>query len=293
MSRIDDGLAAGEALLREALPSLRAWVEYFDSAPIPVLDRSAQLLEELRPAEDSVDAHLLGETFANDPLMVLKVLIRVAQLRRGREGSDAETLTAALVMLGITPFFRDFGPQRSVEAVLGSVPSALDGFVRVLNRAHRAARFALAFAVQRLDHDAAVIHDAALLHDFAELLMWIQAPTLMQEVDSRLKADRSLRSAAAQRSVLNVELTDLQHALMVRWRLPRLLIDISDDHRESSSAQARNVILAIRLARHTSEGWENPAVGDDVKDIASLLNLAIEPTQALLHDVDQRDVSQT
>lgn len=283
---VDSSIAHGDRL-QQALPSLSAWVEHFDSASIPVLSRSAIALEELRPAEDSVDAHLLGETFANDPLMVLKVLIRVAQLRRGREGSDAETLTAALVMLGITPFFRDFGPQRVAEAELQEVPGALDGFYAVLNRAHRAARFALAFAAQRLDHDAAVIHDAALLHDFAELLMWLRAPTLMDEVVQRLRADRSLRTAVVQRALLNVELPDLQHALMVRWRLPRLLIDISDDHKEGSSVQARNVILAIRFARHTAQEWDNPAMADDVRDIASLLNLAPEPTMALLRDVEQ------
>ena len=287
MSGSDSGLMAQGGHLQRALPGLSAWVEHFDTTPIPVLARSALALEDLRPAEDSVDAHLLGETFANDPLMVLKVLIRVAQLRRGREGSDAETLTAALGMLGITPFFRDFGPQRAAEEELVSVPGALDGFLAVLSRAHRASRFALAFAAQRLDHDAAVIHDAALLHDFAELLMWLRAPTLMREVVQRLEGDRSLRSAVVQRTVLNVELPDLQHALMVRWRLPRLLIDISDDHREGSSVQARNVILAIRFARHTARGWDNPAMADDVRDIAALLNMAPEPTTVLLRDVEQ------
>lgn len=263
-----------------------AWADCFDVAHLPILRSSAEAIEEMRLNEDAVDAHLLAETLAHDPLCTLKVLAHVAHLRRGRDGSDAETLTAALVMLGITPFFRDFGLQPTVEDRLAAHPAALEGFRAVLNRSHRAARFALAFAVQRMDHDAAVIHEAALLHDFAELLLWLQAPALAGEIARRQRADPRLRSAAVQAEVLKIELTDLQHALMLKWRLPRVLIDIADDHREGVSAQARNVLLAIRLARHTAGDWNNPALADDVHDIAELLHMAPEPTLALLHDID-------
>ena len=73
---------------------------------------------------------------------------------------------------------------------------------------------------------------------------------------------------------------------MQKWRLPRILIDIADDNRESVSAQARTVLLAIRLARHTARDWDNPALADDVRDIAELLHMGTEPTLALLHDID-------
>lgn len=265
---------------------MKAWAACFDAARLPVLRSSAEAIEEMRCNEDAVDAHLLAETLAHDPLLTLKVLAHVAQLRRGRDGTDAETLTAALVMLGITPFFRDFGPQPTVEEQLAGHPLALAGFHAVLDRAHRAARFALAFAVQRMDHDAAVIHEAALLHDFAELLIWLRAPALAGEIARRQRLDPTLRSAAAQNDVLQVELADLQHALMLSWRLPRVLVDFADDHREGVSAQARNVLLAIRLARHTALDWDNAALADDVRAIADLLHMAPEPTLALLHDID-------
>lgn len=263
-----------------------AWAACFDAARLPILGSSAAAIEEMRSNEDAVDAHLLADTLAHDPLFTLKVLAHVAHLRRGRDGTDAETLTAALVMLGITPFFRDFGPQPTVEEQLADHPGALEGFRAVLDRSHRAARFALAFAVQRMDHDAALIHEAALLHDFAELLLWLRAPALAGEIALRQRLDGSLRSSVVQAEVLNVELPDLQHALMLKWRLPRVLVDIADDHREDVSTQARNVLLAIRLARHTARDWDNPALADDVRDIASLLHMSPEPTLALLHDID-------
>jgi hypothetical protein len=86
-----------------------------------------------------------------------------------------------------------------------------------------------------------------------------------------------------------VELPALQHELMLRWRLPELLVRITDDNpatRHRDAHQVRNVLLAIRVARHSAEGWHNPALPDDVADLASLLNLATEPTLRLLHDID-------
>ena len=59
-----------------------------------------------------------------------------------------------------------------------------------------------------------------------------------------------------------VKLLDLQQALMRAWRLPEMLTRITDD-RHAVHPSARNVALAIRLARHTMNGWDNPAVPDD------------------------------
>ena len=262
------------------------WMALLSKAPVPVLRSSALALEELRANEDAVDAHLLAETFAGDPLMILNVLSYVARLRQGHDGSDPETLTSALVMMGITPFFRAFGCQQELEARLESRPAALAGARRILTRGHRASRFALAFAVHRMDHDAAVLQEAALLHDFVELLMWIHASDLCEEVDRRQRADPALRTADVQSDVFGLRLPDLQHALMLRWRLPQLLIDVSDDSQEAKSSQARTVVLAIRLARHTAVDWNNPAIADDVREIASLLHMAERPTADLLRDLD-------
>ncbi len=85
--------------------------------------------------------------------------------------------------------------------------------------------------------------------------------------------------------MLNAELNDIQHVLMQLWRLPEILVRITDDsHAENS--QVRNVLLAIRVARHTMNGWDNPALPDDLRDIAALLHLSVEPTRQLLLDID-------
>ncbi|NDY92688.1 HDOD domain-containing protein [Ideonella livida] len=262
------------------------WVRRLAPADLPIMASTASALEGLRAIEDEVDARMLTEVIGVDPLMTLKLLIHTTQLQRGRRLGEAETVREALVMTGITPFFRDFGPQPTVEQHLADLPEALDGLQRVLHRACRASRFALGFAVHRMDQDAPVIHEAALLHDFAEMLLWLHAPVLALQMQQRQQADPTLRSAAIQRELLGCTLPEVQHALMVQWRLPPLLVQISDD-RHAEASQVRNVLLAVRLARHSAASWDNPALPDDVRDIARLLNLGENPTLALLQDLDE------
>lgn len=259
--------------LTHALPDLAAWTAHFRAAEIPVLAQTADALEALRLNEDSVDANSMGEMISSDPLMTLKVLAHAATHRGPRVVTDVETVTSALVMMGISPFFRTFGPQPTVESRLAAAPQALQGLKDTIHRAHRGANFALGFAVHRMDHDAAVVHAAALLHDFAEMLLWCHAPSLALQIRVAQDADPTLRSSAAQHALLNIELADLQQALMKAWRLPELLIRISDD-RHADTPSVRSVALALRLARHTAHGWDNAAIPDDVNDIAELLNLS-------------------
>ena len=271
--------------LARPLPDLAAWTAHFAHADLPVLASSAEALEALRANEDAVDANVIGEMVATDPLMTLRVLAYAAAHRSPRLVTDPETVTAAVVLMGITPFFNAFGPQPTVEERLRDQPEALAGLHEVLARAHRAANFAIGFAVHRMDPDAPMIHLAALLHDFAELLLWCHAPALALAVQALQRADPALRSSAAQRAVLNIELADLQQALMRAWRLPELLTRISDD-RHAEHPSVKSVALAVRLARHSAHGFDNAALPDDFSDIAELLNLSVGAAGQLVHDID-------
>lgn len=279
-------LATPPVFITRAPRDVAAWSALFDLQRLPVLESTAAALEEMRVMEDGVDAHMLAEAIVSDPLMTLKLLAHVAHLRRGRDGGEVETVTQALVMLGIPPFFRAFGPQQTPQAWLAGQPEALAGFEAVLSRSHRAARFAMGFAVHRMDHDAPVIHEAALLHDFAELLLWLHAPALALQIAGLQAADNTLRSAVAQQAVLNTDLAALQHALMLAWRLPSLLVRITDNHSKEPTSQVRNVLLAIAVARHSALGWDNAALPDDVRSVAALLHLSQDAALRLLREID-------
>jgi HD-like signal output (HDOD) protein len=264
---------------------VEGWARWFRQCDIPVLATTAAALEELREIEDDVDARRIAAVVGRDPLMTLKVLIHASTQGASRRLTDAETVVEALVLMGITPFFRAFGPQPTVEQHLADRPQALAGLHQVLRRADRAARFAASFAIHRGDHDAVVLHEAAQLHDFTEMLLWLHAPELALELQRRQQADPALRSAAVQRELLAAELNDIQHVLMQVWHLPAMLVRITDD-RHAGNSQVRNVLLAIRVARHTTHGWDNPALPDDVRDVAALLQLGLEPARQLLHHID-------
>jgi len=269
----------------EAPRDVAAWTRWFAAAEIPVLPETAEALEALRANEDKVDANSLGEMIAGDPLMTLKVLAYESGHRSRRVVTSAETVIAALVMMGISPFFRAFGPQETIDERLRDRAEWLEGLRRVLLRAHRGANFALAFAIHRTDPDAAVIHAAALLHEFAELLLWCHAPDLAAKVQAMQDADPELRSSVAQRMVLNVELADLQRALAEEWRLPALIVESTAEAKATGQTSARIVALAARLARHTARGWDNAALPDDLSEISSLLNLSPEATLKLVMEI--------
>jgi HD-like signal output (HDOD) protein len=210
----------------------------------------------------------------------------VSGVRRPGLVTETENVTTSLVMMGISPFFRNFGLQPTVERWLCDQPLALLGLQRLLLRAERAACFAQGFAVHRGDTDVGMIRMAVFLYDFAELLMWCHAPTLQLQIAQAQRDDPSLRSASVQCSVLNIELDDLRQNLMKLWRLPELLVRISDN-RHAELPIVRNVVLAVRLARHTMRGWDNPAIPDDVEEISQLLNSVPRVTLAFLHKIDQ------
>ena len=155
----------------------------------------------------------------------------------------------------------------------------------MLDRAERAGQFALAFAVHRGDMDASIIHQAAFLNDFAEMLVWLHAPALAVAMRDAQTADSTLRSSTVQKAVLGIEIADLRQALMKLWRLPELLVNISDD-RHAERAIVKCVVLAARLARHTSVDWKNAGVPDDIEEIAKLLNASPRVALAFLHKVD-------
>ncbi|HEX7441346.1 MAG TPA: HDOD domain-containing protein [Caldimonas sp.] len=267
------------------LADLAAWTSHFRRAQIPVLRETLDALDALRANEERTDANSIGEMISGDPLMTLKVLAYASD-HRGRSVVTApETVIAALVMMGIPPFFRAFAAPVAVEDRLAGSPEALAGLQRVLRRAHRGARFALAFAIHRTDPHAATVHAAALLHEFAEMLLWCHAPRLALRIHAMQGADPTLRSSVAQRSVLGIELDELQQALVAAWRLPTLLAEIGQEPQAAQSG-ARAVTLGSRLARHAAAGWDNAAIPDDIAEVAAFLNLSPAAALKLVMELD-------
>lgn len=254
------------------------WVRYLEIVPIPVLQATRESLARWQEQPDRVDANGLADTILRDPLMTLRLLTHVSRELGDRLATPVETVTAALVLFGIDPFFRAFSNLPTVEERLADHPQALEGVMQAITRAHRAARLAAAFAIHRQDEDAEVQQQAALLDNFSGLLLWCEAPLLALEIASRQRQDTTRRSADVQRELLGVDLHTLEQELMENWRLPNFMRQLTQEQ-HASRPGPRSVMLAVRIARHSQGSWNNAALPDDYADLGNLLNLA-PPTVA-------------
>jgi len=218
-----------------------------------------------------------------DPLAALNVLAHLASLQGKRVTAEIWTIEESVVMLGVSPFLERFSALPAVEDMLKGHPQALLGLLRVVRRAQRAAAWARDWAIRRHDLDVERITVATLLHDLAEILMWCFAPTLALRVYELQRADPTLRSRVAQKTVYGVALNDVQLALVREWRLPALLVEMMND-KLSNQPRVRNALYAVNLARHVEHGWDDAALPDDFKNIADLLHIDAEAARRIVGD---------
>jgi HD-like signal output (HDOD) protein len=254
---------------------LEGWVAYFSAAPIPVLRHTEQQLAELRERAQNANARTISSVILQDPMMTLRVLAYIESKRSKTRLTDITTIERSLMMIGMEPFFNDFENLPTVEDHLKGHPRALLGLLKVVGRARKAAHWARDWAIHRHDLDVDEITVATLLYDFAEILMWCFAPGLALQVADRQKADRTLRSVAVQTEVYGVPLWQIKQALAQRWHLPQLLITLMDPQ-NAEHPRVRNVKLAVDLARHSANGWDDAALPDDYKAIEELLHISHE-----------------
>jgi len=269
-------------MIDHPLPDIDSWVLFFSNNTLPVLRVTKRRISEMRENLDRVDARELARVILQDPIMTVRVLAYIQPMRGRSLQHDITTIASAVMMAGIEPFFKRFDELLTIEDQLkGADTHALLGILQISRRAQRAADYAQEWAIWRHDINMEEVRIAALLHDLAEILVWCSAPALGLDILARQKAQPTLRSAEAQRQVLGLTFQDIQLELCRVWHLPELLLRlIDDDH--LGNPRVQNVALAVRLARHSAHGWEDPALPDDYKDIGHLLNITPEAVRQRL-----------
>ncbi|MBS1139557.1 MAG: hypothetical protein H6R13_1010 [Proteobacteria bacterium] len=269
-------------MLDHPLPDIDAWTLLFSNNGLPVLRVTKRRLEEMRADLDRVDARELARLILQDPIMTVRVLSYIQPMRGRSLQRDITTIASAVMMAGIEPFFNRFSELFTIEDQLKEAgPQALLGVLQIIRRAQRAADYAQEWAIWRHDINMEEVRIAALLHDLAEILVWCSAPQLGLNILEQQKANPTMRSADAQKHTLGFTFFEIQHELCRVWHLPELLQAlIDDDH--ADSPRVKNATLAVRLARHSSHGWNDPALPDDYKDIGLLLNITPEAVRQRL-----------
>lgn len=278
-------------MIEHSLPDTDAWVQFYTQANLPVLRHTLHALEKLRENAENVNGRVLSSVILQDPLMTLRVLAYLAENRPKNQHTDITTIDRALMMIGLGPFFRNFEKLPLVEDQLKAYPKALLGLLKVIRRARKASHWAREWAIWRHDLDVDEITVATLLHDITEVLMWCFAPSLQLRVQEMLAQNRGLRTTVAQQEVYGIRLIDLQLALVNAWHLPKLLATLINAIPQEGAEVARelvgpdnprikNVFLAVDLARHSANSWDDAALPDDFKGIEELLHISHE---SLLH----------
>lgn len=257
---------------------LSEWVGFLTAAEIPVLKQTARSLSKLQQDVQHMNARIFAQIVKNDPLMMVKLLRYMQSHKHFAQKHDVFEVEQIALMLGLETTLEQVPAQPLVEEILtqSGNTSALVYLLKTAHRANIASTYAFDWAVRLHDLHYEEIRIAAFLHDIAEILMWCFSPREMLQIKQLQIKDKSMRSAAAQQSVLGFTLNQLQLELAVKWKLPELLIALTDDSNQNQQ-RVRNVILAVNLARHSANGWDDAALPDDYEEIAQLLHLkAIE-----------------
>jgi len=260
---------------------INGWVAFLSKADIPVLKHTAKEMARLQEDEDKISARSISSVVVQDPMMTFR-LLRYAQTHKHKsQQQDLVSAEQAVMMMGMTAFFKNLPPEPLVQDVLKTNLTALTHLLKLIHRAHRAARFAGDWAAMLYDLRAEEVYMASLLHDLAEMLLLCFAPDSMNKIYALQSADKTLRSHVVQEQVLGFRILDLQKQLDDVCQMPGLLSQLIQDG-SSNDRRVKNVSVAVNLARHSSNGWDDAALPDDYRDIAELLRVDVEKAKRIV-----------
>lgn len=269
-------------MLRQDSGKLDKWVDHLTKIEIPVLKQTARKLSGLSSNIENQTPRSMAQVIKNDPLMVVKLMRYLQANKQKAQEHEIVEVEQALMMLGLENALKKVPARPLVEDVLGHEHrNALVYLLKVAQRAKAASNYAFDWAVRLHDLHYEEVRIAALLHDIAEMLMWCFSPKEMLMIRMLQARDKTLRSQHAQEKVLGFALHDLQLALTIKWKLPELLVHLVNDEYRNQQ-RVRNVFLAVNLARHFANGWDDAALPDDYVEIGNLLHLKPEEVIAIV-----------
>ena len=260
---------------------LNGWIYRLSKSELPVLKHTVRDLVLLREDENKLTAHSIANAIRQDPVMTVKLLRYLQEHKRKAQITELVQVEQALLMLGTEQFFRNVMPELLIEDQLKAHVVALPPLLRLLHRSHRASEYAFDWAVYLKDLRFEEVRVAALLHDIAEILMWCFLPEAMLKIRDLQLHDKAMRSRDAQMQVLGFTLAELQKELVMQWGLPELLITLMNDA-SAGLQRVRNVIVAVNLARHSANGWNDAALPDDYRALSELLHIPLDQAMAMV-----------
>lgn len=261
--------------------SIPEWVQAFQDQDIPVLRQTGRALSDLSKNSDDLTPAKIAAVVYRDPLMTLRVLRFVNALPRGRLAGEVTTVEHGIMMLGINPFFVQFGNLNYIEDHLADNISAFTGLMQVISRAHHAAYQAWDWAVFRNDFKAEEVYIGTLLQSMGEQVFWCFAPEVHEALNESMRREK-LPFLDTQMKVLGFEFGQFQMAMASAWKLPEMYIDFMDP-KYATFPRVIDIRLADSIARRADRGWYQEALLQDMKDVAALLHQSEDEIVARIH----------
>ena len=237
------------------------WAAFLEYKEQPIRAASKAALDALEAgAEDTLSAHAYAALLLEDPLLALRLLKEANRRLPRRMARDITTPLGVVLALGTQQFKEQIrsAPEVGEENA---------GFLACEARATLAARISLAWGALRHDLDPGELAMAALLANAGEIELWAFVPELPQKALDELHSGRAQRSEQAQRQACGFPFLDLTLLLIENWTLPQLIKQLI---RGDEGMRARMARLAVNTARHLSNGVEDAALPDDIREAGKL-----------------------
>lgn len=263
------------------MKNLALWVAEIKLETLPVLRRTALAVSYMAQNAENLSATDISDIVLHDPLMTLKVVGLANGRSRGRFSAEITTAQSAVIMLGVSPFFKHFAALNAIEDSMQEREEEMTGLLNCLSRAHHAAWQARDLATLRADVKAEEVYVGTLLHDMGEMVMWCVSPDLMLQILKTARREKVSREEA-ENSILGFTLWAFQQALAEAWKLPELLLTFMDN-KNAGKPRALMAIIGAALARHAATGWHSPKLLADYEVIAGQFNFTIDEVVAIVH----------
>ncbi|MGE0079929.1 MAG: HDOD domain-containing protein [Thiohalomonadaceae bacterium] len=258
--------------------NLADWLDKLERRQLPALPHSAERLAQLA-RDDNASVPALASVIEKDPGLSVSLVRSTRSLKQRRLTVPVTTVAHAVMLFGITRV-REMTAQVPVMDALVNEPAVAARLLALYARANHAAVQAYDWAQLRMDLEPDEVQLTAQLLDLGEMLLWLEAPALMAEVE-RIAASTGER-AQAERAVLGFAVAELTAELAPRWGLPELLQE-SLKPENAGNPRVAGILLAQELARAAENDWYGAAATHALERIAAYLQMDFPDAVAHVH----------
>ena len=255
-----------------------SWADPARAQDMPILPESLAELRRLRSAA-TLDAQRLQAVTLKDPALAAHILVRFAAKQPPQGGRRAESLSHAILLLGVEPLVEHLTTLPALPGKLG--PDAALGYRRTMATACHAGALAGVWTPRSWRTRAESIAVSARLSFISELLVWAQHPQASDLFAGGPDPEER------QRTALGATVAEIGVRVASSWNLPEFAaLAFAPTEIDQEGCDAAR--LAGQIARTAAVNWHSPAYREDLARAAECMQVAPDLAMARIHSVTAR-----